>query len=418
MIKRKLLKELIAHLNSKDISLIVGSRQVGKTTIMKELKAILDQRGEKTCFLNLDFEPDKNYFSSQTSFLSKLDLEFGRKPAFVFIDEIQRKEDAGVFLKGLYDLGLPYKFIVSGSGSLELKEKIHESLAGRKRQFELDPISIEEFINYKTSYKYEQNLSAFFETEKDKRIALLLEYLNFGGYPRVILEDTANEKIKIMDEIYKSYIEKDIVYLLKIERADAYDSLVKLLGSQIGYMVNYSKLASTIGISVPTLKHYLWYAEKTFIVRKLTPFFRNIKKEISKSPAIYFSDLGLRNYATGRFGLLSSPDETAFAFQNLVYNILRQKTALGNFSINFWRTIDKAEVDFIISKNKQTYPIEVKYTSLKKPEIQKSLRSFIEKYKPKCAWVVNLDYQDEISIGTTKVRFIPLYHLFSEDFPD
>lgn len=221
-----------------------------------------------------------------------------------------------------------------------------------------------------------------------------------------------------MDEIYRSYIEKDIVYLLKVERADAFGLLVKLLGSQIGSLVNYSKLSSTIGISVPTLKHYLWYAEKTFIVRKLTPFFRNLKKEISRSPVIYFSDLGLRNYATGRFGLLSSPDEASFAFQNLIYNILRQKIALGNFSINFWRTIDKAEVDFIISKNKQTHPIEVKYTSLKKPEIQRSMRSFIEKYKPDHAWVINLDYQDEIIIGTTKVKFIPFYRLISEDFPD
>ena len=99
-------------------------------------------------------------------------------------------------MKGLYDMNLPYKFIVSGSGSLELKEKIHESLAGRKRIFELSTLSFTEFVNHKTDYQYEHNLPEFFALEKQKRQGLLDEYLSFGGYPRVVLEDTVNEKEK------------------------------------------------------------------------------------------------------------------------------------------------------------------------------------------------------------------------------
>ena len=151
MIKRKLHKDLKEHLSKKEISLIIGPRQAGKTTLMMMLKEYLTKKNEATLFFNLDIGNDIFYFQSQDKLLKKIKLELGSKRGFVFIDEIQRKENAGLFLKGLFDMDLPYKFIVSGSGSLELKEKIHESLAGRKRVFELNTLSFEEFVNYKTN---------------------------------------------------------------------------------------------------------------------------------------------------------------------------------------------------------------------------------------------------------------------------
>ena len=123
MITRKLEKELVDHLDKKEISLIVGPRQAGKTTLMRWLQRQIKSRGGQTLFLNLDVEHHKPYFESQQSLLGKIELELGGTTGIVFIDEIQRKENAGLFLKGLYDLDLPYKFVVSGSGSLELKEK-------------------------------------------------------------------------------------------------------------------------------------------------------------------------------------------------------------------------------------------------------------------------------------------------------
>src|SRR3990167_2830231 len=141
MIKRKILKDLVKNLSTKDIALIVGSRQVGKTTVMQWLRDYLLERGEKTVFFNLDYDHDKIFFKSHDVFLTKLRLEVGKNKAFVFIDEIQRKENAGLFLKGLYDLNLPYKLIVSGSGSLELKASVIESMAGRKRLFYVYPLS-------------------------------------------------------------------------------------------------------------------------------------------------------------------------------------------------------------------------------------------------------------------------------------
>jgi len=238
--------------------------------------------------LSLDFESDKQYFISQNVLLKKLNLEFGKENGYVFIDEIQRKENAGLFLKGIYDLNLPYKFIVSGSGSIELKEKIHESLVGRKRIFELNPISFEEFVNFKTDYRYEKKLNEFFEIEKEKTETFLKEYLNFGGYPRVILEEKLEEKIKIIDEIFRSYLEKDISYLLKVERIDAFSSLIKILASQIGKLINYSEISSTLGISIQSVKNYLWYAEKTFVIQRLPHTLKIQEKKSQNLPQFIF----------------------------------------------------------------------------------------------------------------------------------
>ena len=401
-IRRKLLKELKNHLSQKEISLIVGPRQAGKTTLMLRLEEELKKRKEKTAFLSLDNEIDKKFFSSQQALIKKIKLEIGER-GYVFIDEIQRKEDAGLFLKGIYDMNLPYKLIVSGSGSLELKEKIHESLVGRKRIFELSPVSFEEFVNFKTDYRYEEKIEDFFEIEKEKTLDFLKEYLNFGGYPRIILEEEIKEKKKIIDEIFSSYLEKDISYLLKIKRIDIFSDLIKILSAQIGQLTNYSRISSELNISIQTLKNYLWYAQKTFIIKKLTPFSKNIRKEIVKSPIFYFYDLGLRNYAIGSFGNLN---DYGPIFENFIFDILREKIRFTGAIIHFWRSKDGAEVDFIVNLGKNIFPIEVKYRNFKKPEIERSLRSFIRRYHPKKAFIINLNLTKRLKIKETEIIFL------------
>lgn len=410
MIKRSLLREVIDHLSSKEISFIVGPRQAGKTTLMLQLKQDLERQREPTLFLNLDIEQDKEYFTSQSKLLSKIELDIGAKPGFVFIDEIQRKENAGIFLKGIYDMGTPYKFIVSGSGSVELKEKIHESLAGRKRIFELSTVSFEEFIDHKTGYKYSDSLSEFYTVENIRLHQLLEEYLNFGGYPRIVLESTLAEKRKLMNEIYQSYIERDISFLLKIKKTEAFSSLVKVLAAQTGRLVNYTELSSTLGLSVKTIKEYLWCLEKTFIVEKVPPFFRNVRKEITKSPMYYFYDLGIRNFAMGIFGTLA---EKGFIFQNFIHNVLKKQVSDTSLKICFWRSKDKAEVDFVVDSGKRILPVEVKYRSMKSPEVTKALRSFIEKYAPETAYIINLSLEKTIVINKTKIHCMPFYRLMT-----
>ena len=411
MIKRTISNDIKKHLTAKEITLIVGPRQAGKTTLMLMLKEDLHKKGEKTAFLNLDIEADKQFFNSQARLMKKIELEIGKGKGYVFIDEIQRKEDAGVFLKGIYDMNPPYKFVVSGSGSLELKEKIHESLVGRKRVFELNTLSFDEFVNFKTGYRYADRLQDFFQIERDRTKGLLEEYLSFGGYPRVVLEDEFKEKNEVIREIYQSYLEKDICYLLGVKKAESFDNLLRVTASQVGGLVNFSELSATLGISIQTVKNYLWYLEKTFILQRVTPYFKNIRKEITKSPTFYFYDLGLRNYSLGIFGNVRRPQDLGFLFQNLVLNILKDKTHSLPGMINFWRTKDRAEVDFVITVGELLMPVEVKYRSLKEPEVTRSLRSFISKYEPSMAFVVNLELEKTIICDKTEVNFIPFYRL-------
>jgi uncharacterized protein len=415
IIRRDILDKLKAHLSQKEISLIIGPRQVGKTTLMKTLIAQLDGSGERTLYLNLDIEEDAKYFVSQNSLLKKLQLESGSARAYVFIDEIQRKQDAGLFLKGLFDMDLPYKFIVSGSGSVELKEKVHESLAGRKRLFEMHPVSFTEFVDFRTDYSYSKRLNEYFSVEKSRALDLLDEYLEFGGYPRIVLSETLEEKTSDINEIYSSYIEKDIAYLLKVEKTDSFKSLIKLLAAQTGGLVNYSALSSMTGLSVLTIKKYLWYIERTYVARRLEPFYRNIRKETTKSPVCYFYDLGLRNFALGMFGISRAGKEKGFSFQNFIFNILDEKLFGSGSKTGFWRTKDKAEVDFVVERSGEIIPLEAKFSKLSRPEIGASFRNFIKRYSPRRAFIVNLSLKQAIKIDNTEVVFMPYSDLLFFD---
>lgn len=414
MIKRQIFEEIKAHLEKKEISFIVGPRQAGKTTLMLLLKEFLEKNGQKTVFFNLDIEADRQFFVSQQALLKKIQLETGEDKTYVFIDEIQRKINAGVFLKGLYDMNLPYKFIVSGSGSVELKERIHESLVGRKRIFNLSVLSFLEFVNYRTDYRYEAKLADYFSLEKGKTKQLLEEYLVFGGYPRVVLAKTQEEKQREINEIYQSYLERDITLFLRVEKTEAFSQLVRLLAGQVGLLINLSELSNTLGISVKTVKDYLWYLEKTFIIEKISPFFRNLRKEITKSPVVYFHDLGLRNYSLNNFLPVQNQIALGFLFQNFVFNFLKQNIEGTSSYLHFWRTKDRAEVDFVLEKGLTLIPIEVKFKEMRKPEINRGLRSFLEKYRPEKAFIVNLTLQEKIQINRTEVNILPVSSLFFE----
>jgi len=413
-IERDMVKDVENHLDKKEISLIVGARQVGKTTLMKKLKSELENKGESTLYLSMDIQEDRTHFESQQDLINRIELEFGNEKGFVFLDEIQRKKDAGVFLKGIYDREIPYKLVVSGSGSLELKENIHESLAGRKRVFELPPVSFKEFVNYETDYEYSDRLDKFFEVRKDDSDRLLEKYLNYGGYPRVVTDEKEDEKRRIIDEIFSSYLERDVSSFLNVRKTDAYSKLVSVLADQMGGPVSYSKMARDVGVKSSTVRNYLDYLDKTFIVEQTNPFYTNKKKEITKSQIIYFSDLGLRNYSIQRFGHLNTPSEFGELFEAFIHNFLKHRTQHTGLNVKYWRTKSQAEVDFVLTAgNKVELPVEAKYKRLSKPKVSKSLRSFIQKYNPEKAVVVNLELKETRHIEETQVKFIPYTTLLS-----
>lgn len=413
-VKRDMLGELESHLEKDEVSLIVGARQVGKTTLMKKLKSRLEDEGENTLYLNMDIEEHRDFFESQQALVNRVELEFGQENGYVFLDEIQRKKNSGLFLKGLYDRDLPYKFVVSGSGSLELKEDVHESLAGRKRLFELSPISFREFVNFETDYKYEENFEEFFEVRKDEGDRLLRNYLNYGGYPRVVTEKKESEKRRVIDEIFSSYLQRDVSSFLNVRKTDAYSKLVSVIADQMGDPVSKSKLARDVGVKSATVRNYLDYLDKTFIIEQTNPFYSNKKKEITKAPIVYFSDLGLRNYSIQRFGHLNTPSEFGEVFEAFVHNSLKREIKHTGLDLKYWRTKSGAEMDFVVtSGNSIEVAVEAKYKELDEPKVTKSMRSFINQYSPDKIFVVNIELDATEKIEDTEVEFVPYYNFVS-----
>lgn len=413
MINRDVENRITDSLKLKEITVITGARQVGKTTIIRKIISQLKRRGKSVLYLNLDIEQDNQYLESQQTLISKIQLESGNGYSYVFIDEIQQKRDAGRFLKGLYDMGLPCKFVVTGSGSIELKEKISEALTGRKYIIEMPPISFKEFVSYKTNGKYSNRMGLFFKLEKEKTNLLLNEYLTFGGYPAVITADSVSRKREIMNEIFSSYITKDITYLLGVRAPDKFIKLIQLVAAYSGSILNYSQLSQETGLRTETLKTYLWYAEQTYIIKTVKPYFTNIKKEITKSPTIYFNDLGMCNFSKGMYGR-GIKDTDGMTFQNFVYLLLKDRDADGLSNVNFWRSKDKAEVDFITHGDKGVTPVEVKFSTIKRATVSKSFRSFIKIYSPKVGYIVNSTFEEVITIGGTNVLFVPFWKFVVE----
>jgi len=409
------MRSLQAHLAQKEITLLIGPRQAGKTTLLRALSGQLQQQGKQCLFFNLDIDTDAQHFTGQQKLLDRIEITTGGQTAYIFIDEVQRIENAGLFLKGLYDRNLPYKWIATGSGSLELKEKIAESLVGRKRNFYLPTVSITEFIRYKTDDQYGNQLAAFLKTDPLLEEKWLREYLTYGGYPRVVTAPTAREKNAVLAEIFQGYIERDMQLLLQLEKSRAFVTLLQLIANRSGQLINYNDLANATNLAVATVKNYLWYSEKTFITKAITPFFRNKEKEVIKAPQYYFLDAGLRNFLLGINDLNTQPTYFAFLFQQLVLQLLEQQFAESVASIHFWRTQHQAEVDFVLDLGHAVLPVEVKTSHLKNVQVERALRSFIHTYQPPEAWVVNLSLEAEVQVAQTRVRFIPWRQLLQND---
>ena len=418
-IQREVYSQLQNHLKNPEISLILGPRQAGKTTIMKRLQKKLKESNNPSVFLNLDVIEDRSFFETQHVLLDLIEKKAGKKRVYVFIDEISRLENSGMFLKGLYDLKTNYKFIVSGSGSLELKANIIEPLTGRKKIFYCFPLSFTEFAAYKLEVYLNDFNKLHKETTKNlvvqpyRRQRLINEYLSFGGYPRVVLAGTEEEKIEILREIYLSYLEKDIGLLLKVEKEQAFENLVKILAHQVGNLVNRAELSSTQGLTEKTIKKYLYFLEKTFVINLVKPFFRNARKELIKSPKVYFSDSGFLHLAQGVLPSIQKPIK-GNVFENACFLRLKELHLLK--PPQFWRTKSGAEVDFIISSSEtgKAIPIEVKSTL--KDNLGQSLISFIKKYQPKKAFIYFLKGKErtkEYNFNSTKtmIQLIPYHFL-------
>jgi len=413
LVQRTILPQIIKHLEVPEITIITGSRQVGKTTLLFQLKDFLLKKGvpeSNILIFNLDILSDLELFTDQEDFIKFLKERISKEKLFVFVDEAQRVKNAGIFFKGVYDLNLPVKLVLTGSSSLEIRAKIHESLTGRKRLFHLYPFSFQEYLSTKDKTLEELIFKKEISPYSQKLFqAHLLDFIIWGGYPKVVLETNIQEKYQILKEIYSSYLDKDIIGFLKIREPVTFTKLLNLLAGQIGQLVNFYELSNTIRITYRTLEKYLNILEKTFIVQRIPPFFKNYRKELTKMPKIYFFDTGIRNFTIHSFKNFEERTDKGQLLENFIFSEISKKT---DIKIHFWRTKDKAEVDFVlIDRLGEILPVEIKAVSLKTGEISRSFRSFIERYQPKQAIVANLGFCGEIKIDKTQIIFIHPYEI-------
>lgn len=368
--------------------ILTGPRQAGKTTLGKLIARTLINEGrfEQLIYLNCDFLEIRMLLKSAI-FLPKLMQILKLKMPIFFIDEVQRITNPGLLLKGIADLQLPIKMIASGSSALELKSTVQEHLTGRHLNANILPLSAEElgFVNEAT--------------------------LIYGMYPAVVLSE---QKEIILQQLYDNYINKDIIEILKIGKPDVMQNLIRLLAHSSGQLVNYNQLATDCRVSVPTIQHYCHILEQTFMIKQIKPFVGNKRKEIVSNPIYYFIDNGFRNQALRQFTRLDVRQDIGLLVQNALFQeILKfQAPNFANFDIYYWRTQSGAEVDFVIQYNAEyIVPIEAKYRNLKRPSVPKSLRSFINAYQPKNAFMITKDFSDSIEIEGCNVHFVPFNNL-------
>jgi len=346
---------------------------------------------------------------------------------YFLLDEFHYLKNGGQILKLLYDIFENIKFIITSSSSLELVGKTAKFLVGRVFSFELWQLNFEEFIKVKSSqlfnvYKEKSELVKNFILEgrdfslPEKDIfgkdfqRLFEEYVIWGGYPEVIKTNEEETKTIILKNIYDTYITRDIIELLKITDYSRFKTLLSLLASQIGNLINYNNLAKDTQTYFKEIKRYLSILEETYIISLLKPFFTNKISELKKNPKVYFIDMGLRNYILGNFqGLLFRPDLGQIV-ENLIFSQLRFNQK-DYYSLKYWRTLGKAEVDFILERKREIIPVEVKYSSFNFPKISKGFRSFVSAYTPKSAVILTKNFWGELKINSTLIKFIPVWYL-------
>lgn len=382
--ERTIFSELKKYLYDEGILVLHGARQVGKTSILFYLENYLKARKETVKYIDLE---DSRYVESfdrgYQELIKYLDSEGldTRKKIFVLIDEIQYLSNPSSFLKLLADHHKNIKLIVSGSSSFDIKSKFKNSLVGRTINFEIYPLSFEEFLKFK---KYPVALhTQLSEIKQQELIKLFQEYALFGGYPKIVLTAEVSKKEKLLQQIIDTYIRKDIRDLATIKDLDKFNQLLKVLAAQSGNLLNILELSNTTGLAKQTIEKYLFLLENTFILKLVYPHSSNLRSELFKSPKVYFYDTGLMQL----LWLRELPKELlGSVFETCIFTELSKK--YGPKNIFFWRTKDKKEIDFILKTKSSILPIEAKINF--EQFNSSAIRFFTEKYRLKNYRVIGL----------------------------
>ncbi len=396
-IERDLEKKLEKYLDDPEILAVIGPRQSGKTTLLQHIQSNL----EKANFTTFEDMKTLELFEEDIDGFIEQNVEGYN---YLFIDEVQYSEKAGKNLKYIYDTK-DIKILVTGSSSTELSFRGLKHLTGRVLVFHLYPLSFREYLRFKDNRLYSS-----IEKKKPSEpiIKEILPYFKdfvlYGGYPRIALEDDDSKKEKILEDIYNIFMLREIQETLGIKDRVKLSKLLRTLSLQIGNLVNYNKLSDATGYTYSKLKSKLNILQETFICSEVDPFYTNKKKEIVKNPKIFFFDNGLRNSVIGNFSKERS--DMGELYENFVFTELVKE----GFEPRFWRSKDKAEVDFVIERDGEVVPIEVKNT-LHKERLTKSFTSFLRSYEPERGYFLSKDLMGEKGFKDTDVEYFPAFYL-------
>lgn len=339
------------------VIVLYGPRQVGKTTLAKELLQTINRR---TRYINADELLYRDALASQNR--QMLDAVLADAEVLI-IDEAQRVLDIGLNLKILIDNHPAITILATGSASFDLANKINEPLTGRKLTFTLYPLSYPELS---------QALGAF-ETR-----AALEQWLLWGGYPEIVTSP-AHLRERLLGELVGSYLFRDLLELEGLRRADKLVDLLRLLAFQIGKEVSLSELATNLSINRQTVERYLDLLEKVFVIYRVGGFSRNLRKEITKNARYYFYDNGVRNSLIQNFNPLALRNDVGELWENFLMIERMKAHEYAGRLVNryFWRTYDQKEIDLIEEQGGKLSGFEFKWSgAVKKATVQEFLAAY------------------------------------------
>lgn len=358
------------YIKTDKIVMMLGARQVGKTTLVQQL--LKEMNG---VLLNLDIEIDKNRLLSISHLSPDEVVRSLGNPSLFIIDEAQRVAEVGRIVKGWWDSHIPLKIVLLGSSSLNLLDQSAESLTGRNVKLYLSPLTFNEVLKHQTWYKTDTTKEQLKTIWHNQIQTLLLHQMVYGSYPETIV--SADEEAYILN-LVSDYLLKDVLQLGLVKSPEVIKKLLLLLAHQIGSEVSLSELASRLQIARQTVKKYIELLERTFVIFRLPAFSANQRKEITKSTKIFFWDTGVRNGLLKDFTLSEYRGDRGRLWENFIISEIAKQNLLAGQPNNlyFWRTRDGAEVDLIIKGTDRFSAYEIKWSMAKTV----SVRSFTSKY--------------------------------------
>ena len=362
--KRDIFPQLKKELTNKKILILIGSRQVGKTSLMKMLQASLIN--SPSLFINLDLLSLHSICDNDQSFLFYLENN-GYNPQskesfYIFVDEFQSHKNASIIFKSLYDNYTNLKIIASGSSSLQIKNTLSESMAGRTRVFLIHPLNFLEYLHFIQKDSLASLLiknQTISDTYKQDINRHLYDFIIFGGYPEVVLTPNNEDKYKVFESIFQFYIQKDVRELAGVKNIGNFLKLLEILSLNHSNLCNVHALSHEVPMNHITLNKYLSVLEETFFISQVKPYYKNTLNALKKTKKIYFLDNGLRNYLLKNFQSLDlRTDKGALTEAYVFQELYKHQSILAD--IYYFRDKQGKEIDFIYSNNHQLTAIEVK----------------------------------------------------------